>query len=214
VLRRFEMYSFRKGVTDAQIDHVASVLRGCGRYIPEVLDSVASRNLGETDIDLIWENAYESLESYNRYMRHPYHISILDRYLLPENPECVIAPPQEMGLGLLGYEIDRPDYRRTHGLRRIVALRLDAGAPAEQVAALEASLRGAAERAPALRLSIVARNPMGEEWFPGVWTHIWEQAFDSEADLRRFAAAEKELLRPPVSASVAVHYRLDRAGEG
>jgi hypothetical protein len=213
MLRRFEMYKFRKGTSEATIDHVATVLRECGRYIPEVLDSVAARNLSDTDIDLIWENAYESPESYARYMRHPYHICILDRYLLPDHPECVIGPPEDLGLGLLGYEIARPEYRRARGLRRIVCLRMAADADPADVARLEANLRRAPERSPELALSIVARNPMGEEWFPGVWTHIWEQAFEGEDGLARFAAAEKSLLGPPVAASASVHYWLDASGK-
>ena len=64
-------------------------------------------------MDLIWEHAYEDADAYAWYMRQPYHICILDRYLLPEAPECITASRRELKLGLMGYEIDGAPFRRT-----------------------------------------------------------------------------------------------------
>ena len=50
---------------------------------------------------------------------------------------------------------------------------------------------------------------MGEEWFPGVWSHVWEQVFADEAALERFEKDERWALAAPVEDWVAVHYRLD-----
>jgi Stress responsive A/B Barrel Domain len=71
MLRRWEMYGFADAVTEDQIDGLAGILRGCGRYIPEVLDSAVGRNGSNADITLVWEHSYEDAEAYARYIRHP-----------------------------------------------------------------------------------------------------------------------------------------------
>src|SRR5579864_1561245 len=91
MLRRFEIYSIR---SDADEDAVAELERACrefGRYIPEVLDSAVGRNLSEAPVQLVWEHAFRSPEAYQRYMVHPYHAAILDRYLLPDSPQRVVT---------------------------------------------------------------------------------------------------------------------------
>jgi hypothetical protein len=87
MLRRLETYGFRADTTPEQVDDLARVLRRTGWFIPEVLDSAVGRNRSSAGVDLVWEHSYESPEAYARYMCHPYHICILDRYLLPEAPE-------------------------------------------------------------------------------------------------------------------------------
>ncbi|MCH2170514.1 Dabb family protein [Myxococcota bacterium] len=205
--RRFEMYRLRDDVDPKIVHKLERILRGCGRFIPEVLDSATGRSLGEADVTLVWENAYESAESYSRYMRHPYHICILDRYLLPESPQCILAGG-EPGVGLMGYEIDTPLYRRTRGIRRVVALRVSANSEPDQLTELEQALTEASSRFEELELSIVARNSMGQEWFPGVFTHIWEQAFENEEALERFLGRD-ESLPPEIEHSVSVHYAIE-----
>ncbi len=219
MLRRFEMYKMRDGTSAETVAELEDVLRGCGKYIPQVLHSVVGRNLTDTNVDMVWEQAYESRETYyEQYMRHPYHICVFDRYLLPDSPGRVVENGS-IGLGLVGYEIDGPAYLRKDGIRRLVMLRMRADAATERVDELLSALREAPAEAPQLAVSIAAANSMGEEWFPGVWTHIWEQAFDSEEDMRSYLEGESWLARAErsgwrdetsdvVEASIDVAYQL------
>ena len=116
--RRFEMYKIRDDVPEARVVELEEILRGCGRYIPQLMYSVVARNLSDTGISLVWEHAYESAKSYEEYMRHPYHICVLDRYLLPDAPGLIIEN-DGLGLGLLGYEIEEPTFLRRDGIRRV-----------------------------------------------------------------------------------------------
>jgi hypothetical protein len=183
------MYKIRDDVPEARVVELEEILRGCGRYIPQLLYSVVARNLSDIGISLVWEHAYESAESYEEYMRHPYHICVLDRYLLPDAPGLIIEN-DGLGLGLLGYEIEEPAFLRRDGIRRVVAFQIDAQAGSAEREALVASLAEASSRAPELQLSLVAENTMGAEWFPGAWSHIWEQAFDSTESLRDYLAGD------------------------
>jgi hypothetical protein len=208
MLRRLETYGFHPDTTPDRIDDLARVLRRTGWFIPEVLDSAVGRNRSSVGVDLVWEHSYESPEAYARYMCHPYHICILDRYLLPEAPECITASRRELQLGLMGYEIDGAPFRRDGGIRRIVALKV---APdADAFGAFAADL----EARPGLSVSIVAPNTMGLEWFPAGWTHVWEQAYDDEAAMRAAIADEHVVLsRGPVSEWIDIHYEIDREVE-
>jgi len=143
-------------------------------------------------------------------MCHPYHICILDRYLLPEAPECITASRKELRLGLLGYEIDGAPFRRSGGVRRLVALHADPAAGPEAFDAFANELRARPESVPDLKVSIVATNTMGLEWFPDAWTHVWEQAYDDEDAMARAIADEAALLDAgPVSRWIDIHYRME-----
>jgi hypothetical protein len=208
VLRRFESYAFDESATAEQIADLASALRRCGEFIPEVHDSVVGMNQSEADVALVWEHAYEGPESYARYMCHPYHICVLDRYLLPESPECITAPRAQLGLGLMGYEIDDAPFRRDAGVRRVVAMRAASGIDDREWSGFVSALTDRAE----LRVSIVAANTMGLEWFPNGWTHVWEQAYDDERAMQRAIGGEAELLSAgPIEGWVDVYYRLDES---
>jgi hypothetical protein len=138
-------------------------------------------------------------------MCHPYHICILDRYLLPEAPECITASRRELQIGLMGYAIEGAPFRRDGGIRRIVALKAAPDASDFDVFAKDLEAR------PGLAVSIVAPNTMGLEWFPTGWTHLWEQAYDDDATMQAAIADEAELLgRGPVTAWIDVHYVIDR----
>ena len=205
-MRRFEMYGFRPGTTPAQVAELARVLRDSGRFIPELVDSAVGTNRSTTDVDLVWEHAYESPEHYERYMRHPFHICVLDRYLLPEGPECITASRRELAMGLVGYEVDGAPFRRREGIRRVVVLKLDPGA---EPLVLDAFLEAPADRSesvPDLRCSAVAVNTMGLEWWPDAWTHVWEQAFDDEAAMERALPGEAALLEAGPVASWAARW--------
>ena len=123
MLRRFESYAFRESTTPEQVAELARVLRRTSRFIPEVLFSAVGKNESDANAELVWEHAYDGPDAYARYMCHPYHICMLDRYLLPESPECITAPRPESMLGLLGYEIEGAPFRRSGGIRRLVAMK-------------------------------------------------------------------------------------------
>ena len=206
MLRRFESYAFDETATAEQIADLASALRRCGEFIPEVHDSVVGMNQSDADVALVWEHAYDSADAYARYMCHPYHICVLDRYLLPESPECITAPRAQLGLGLMGYEIDDASFRCDSGVRRVVALKAAAAVDDRTWTAFVSKLTSA----PELRVSIGAPNTMGLEWFPNGWTHVWEQAYDDERAMQRAIVGEAELLDAgPIDGWIDVHYRLD-----
>jgi hypothetical protein len=210
VLRRFETYAFHEDTTPEQVAKLARVLRRTSRFIPEVLLSAVGQNESDADVELVWEHAYDGPDAYARYMCHPYHICMLDRYLLPESPECITAPRPESKLGLLGYEIQAAPFRRHGGIRRFVAMNAapDVDADAWRVFASELTDRPLVS--PGLRVSIVAPNTMGLEWWPDGWTHLWEQAYDDEAAMRRALTDEVGVLDAgPIDGWVDVHYRLD-----
>jgi len=209
MLRRLEMYRLRPDATPAARAGLLRALRDCARYIPEVLDSAIGWNRSSAAIDLIWEQAYASPESYSRYMRHPFHICVLDHYLLPDNPSTILGS-SDLGLGLLGYSIPTPEYRAAQGVRRVVGLRIDPKAEPARVAALDRALRSLPVSTRGPLLSVVGANHMGLEWFPDDWTHVWEQVFPDEAALDEFRARPSPLASwPEVTRSVEVHYRID-----
>jgi len=205
MLRRLETYGFHPDTTPEQIDELARVLRRTGWFIPEVLDSAVGLNRSSAGVDLVWEHSYESPAAYARYMCQPYHICILDRYLLPEAPECITASRRELMLGLMGYEIDGAPFRRDRGIRRIVALKAAAGSSDFDAFAAELEAR------PGLSVSVVAPNTMGLEWFPTGWTHLWEQAYDDDGAMEAAIVDEPELLaHGPVTEWIDIHYEIDQ----
>ena len=114
---------------------LATACRRCGQFIPEVLYSAVGWNLSDAPVHLVWEHAFASPEAYQRYMVHPFHAAVLDRYLLHDSPERVVTD-NDLGAGLVGYQCDEPRVR--HGRGRapaVLLLRLDrraaaGGAPA------------------------------------------------------------------------------------
>jgi hypothetical protein len=210
VLRRFETYAFHETTTPEQVTELARVLRRASQFIPEVLFSAVGQNESDADVELVWEHAYDGPDAYARYMCHPYHICMLDRYLLPESPECITAPRAGLGLGLLGYEIQDARFRRDGGIRRLVAMKAAAGVDAHRWSSFASELTDGSLRSPELRVSIVVPNTMGLEWFPDGWTHLWEQAYDDEPAMRRTLTDEvKALEAGPIEGWVDVYYRLD-----
>ncbi|MFA5884394.1 MAG: NIPSNAP family protein [Acidimicrobiia bacterium] len=215
MLRRFETYGFAPHATPELRDELARVLRRTGLYVPEVLDSAVGRNRSAAGVDLVWEHAYEHPASYAHYMCHPFHICVLDRYLLPENPECITASRRELRLGLLGYEIDGAPFRVDGGVRRIVAMRTATDAAPDAVAALLAEMNARVGAVPEVLASVAAENTMGLEWFPDGWTHVWEQAFADEAAMQRVAEHDAALLAAsPMGEWVDVWYEIDAEPAG
>lgn len=79
-------------------------MRRAHRYIPEVLLSAAGHNKTTVGLHFVWEHAYDSPEAYRRYMAHPFHANIYDRYLLNDSPERIVTDNAYDG-GLLGYSL-------------------------------------------------------------------------------------------------------------
>ncbi len=186
MLRRFEVYALDPGAPAERGRALQAACRDCGLHIPEVLDCAVGTNLSDAPVQLVWEHAYESPDAYGRYMVHPYHAVVIDRYLLPDAPERIVVDGPS-GAGLYGYRCDAPVYRMPGGIRRLVLLRVDVDAPPRSVADLGASLEAATGEVPDMVVSVMAANTMGAAWFDGVtpltapprWTHIWEQGFAS-----------------------------------
>jgi hypothetical protein len=184
MLRRFEIYALRPDAPVERVRALESACRRCGSFIPEVLDSAVGRNRSEAPVHLVWEHAYASAEAYGRYMVHPYHAVVLDRYLLQDSPERIVVD-DPLGAGLVGYSCDGPAYRMSGGVRRVVLLRIRAQSSPEDVARLRHALEHAPGDAPDMVVSVVGANTMGPAWFDGVtpitgpprWTHVWEQGF-------------------------------------
>ena len=184
MLRRFEVYALRPDAPEDRARALEAACRDCGRFIPEVLDCAVGTNLSAAPVQLVWEHAYASPEAYRRYMVHPYHAVVIDRYVLPDAPER-IALDGPLGAGLYGYACDAPSYRMIGGVRRLVLLRLDVAAGADAVARMPGVLEEASRDVPGMIVSIMAANTMGSAWFDGVtpvmgaprWTHVWEQGF-------------------------------------
>jgi len=217
------MYALRADADPAAVQRLERAFLDCGHFIPEVLHSAIGTNLSTAPVQLIWEHGYESAEAYQRYMVHPYHAALLDRFLLADSPERIVTE-NDLGAGLVGYACDDASYAMTGGVRRVVLLSLAPPAGADLLP-LVAALRRAPEQAPEMSLSVVGSNTMGSAWFdgvtpltpPSVWTHVWEQGFATEDDRRGYldgpsplAAAEragwKGWMDGVVVRSAEVHY--------
>jgi len=70
---------------------------------------------------VVWEHAFTSPEAYQRYMAHPFHANVLDRYLLNDSPQRVVVD-NDLGAGLVGYHCTGPVFELASGIRRIVLL--------------------------------------------------------------------------------------------
>ncbi len=219
MLRRFEIYSFDPAASPSAVAALRTGLRDCAAHIPEVRHSAVGDDRGNSPLHLAWEHAYRSPADYRRYMVHPFHASVLDRYLLADSPERVTTD-NGVGIGLLGYACAEPRWFSASGLRRLVVLDLGAATP-DQVADVEAVIASAG-----LATSVLAPNTLGSAWFDGEtpvgpasrWTHLWEQAFADEGALQAYldgpspaAACERAEWRttPGVTASVTVWYRIE-----
>jgi hypothetical protein len=134
---------------------------------------------------------------------------VLDRYLLPESPECITAPKPRLGLGLFGYEVEGAPFSVDHGVRRVVAMKAAADVAPEEWDSFAAQLTARPSRTAGMLVSVVAPNTMGLEWWPNGWTHVWEQAYDDAPAMRRALEDERELLAAgPLDGWIDVHYRV------
>lgn len=161
-----------------------SACRRCGEHIAEVTHSRVGWNLSEIPVQLVWEHAFASTEAYRRYMVHPYHAAVLDRYLLHDSPERVVTD-NDLGAGLVGYQCDTAAFEMATGVRRLVLLRVDRATALDDIRRMEVVLGQASTLVEEMTLSVVGANTLGPAWFDGVtpmagrprWTHLWEQGF-------------------------------------
>src|SRR6516164_5894633 len=234
VLRRFEIYSIREGVPEEQVASLVEAFERCGEHIPELHHSIVGHNLSTQPIHLVWEHSYDSPEAYQRYMIHPYHANMLDRYLLNDSPERIVTDGILGDGALVGYRCDTPIYYMDRGVRKVVLLGL--GGPQTEVDAFIDDLRGLPVKDANVTLSVVEPNTMGVAWFDGVtpilppsqWTHVWEAGFESldayrayqeganqEGD-RRLAEAERGGwgTEGVVRGAVELHYLVRLESEG
>jgi hypothetical protein len=184
----------------------------CQRYLPELLHSAIGYNRSPAKLDVAWEHAYESPESYQRYMVRPYHSNIIDRYLLNDSPERVVTD-SELDAGLVGYACDGPVFYLPAGYaRRVVLLRLQPGT-ADAFAAIIEKMKDANRR---MILSIVAENSFATRWMDGVnqiyetttFSHIWEQGYADLADAEEARTDWKEMAGGMIEKALELWYTI------
>ncbi len=229
MLRRFETYSIREGAPEDGVRALETAFRRCGEFIPEVLHSRVGWNLSDAPAQLVWEHAFASPGTYRRYMVHPYHADVLDRYLLHDSPERVVAD-NDLAAGLVGYHCDGPVFELNAGVRRLVLLRVDRRASPSDLDRLTRTLGDVPAADDRMVLSVVGANTLGPAWFDGVtpvtgrprWTHLWEQGFlttDGLEDYRHGASALADAERRGwdrwrhgiIERAVSLHYVIDGA---
>jgi len=216
MLRRFEIYSIADRAPRADVDHLVRATRDCARFIPEVLHCAVGWNRADNPLHFVWEQAFASPADYQRYMEHPFHANLLDRFLMADSAERVTRN-NGIGAGLLGYACDTAEYYQPRGgARRVVALRL-----ADGVDAAFATIAGQAWRAGAMTLSVFRENTFGPRWFDGetwvgpapAYTHVWEQGFASVDAALADEAPWRAAAAPLVEDSIEVVYAIE-AGYG
>jgi hypothetical protein len=190
-----------EGAAPEKVLQLEEAFRRCGDFIPEMTHSVVGKNLSDVDVDMVWEHGYASPEAYQRYMVHPFHANILDRYLLNDCPERIVGN-SPLGDGtLVGYACDGPVYLMHDGTRKVVLFGLE-GPDEEQTSFIE-SLRSLAGSEDGVVLSVVEPNTFGVAWFDGVtpmlppsqWTHVWELGFESAEAYDAYQKGESALAR-------------------
>jgi hypothetical protein len=203
MLRRFEIYTLRDGVPADSVKRLEQAFTACGEFIPEVNHSVVGTNLSDQPIHLVWEHSYDSPEAYQRYMVHPYHANVLDRYLLNDSPERIVTS-SPLGDGVLvGYACETPVYYVKDGVRKVVLFGLSGPEAETGRGGFIDALRKLADTEEGVVLSVVEPNTMGVAWFDGVtpilppsqWTHVWELGFESLDAYQAYQRGDHPLAR-------------------
>jgi hypothetical protein len=217
MLRRWEIYSLAPDAPKAEVQEMERRLLECQRYLPELLHSAIGYNQSPVGYDVAWEHAYESPESYQRYMVHPYHSNIIDRFLLNDSPERVVTD-SDLDAGLVGYACDGPVFYLPPGhARRLVLLRLRPGS-ADAFAAIAEQSRTSDPR---MVLSVFAENSFATRWMDGVnqiyaettFTHIWEQGYANLADAQAASTNWQAMAGNMIEKSLELWYSI-KAGCG
>jgi hypothetical protein len=207
VLRRFETYAFLPGTSSEARRRLADVLLGAGRHIPEVLGSAVGWNRAPASTELVWEHWFDSPDAYQRYMVHPYHAELIDRYVLADSPERVVETAR--GAGLFGDHRDEPPDTESPW-HLVVLLDVDPATDEGAERTLWEALRSAATSRGARHVGVGA-NSLANAWFDGVtalpgppprWSHVWEAGLP-EVALEELGTV---LEAPPVRASRPLFY--------
>jgi len=212
MLRRFEIYPIDPRASIEGRQAMNAGIRDCGKYIPELLDSAIGHAESDSQLDFVWEHAYESPASYRRYMAHPYHAAVLDRFLLSDSPERIIMD-DDSGLGLAGYTCEPGEYLLPGGAaRRLVALRLKEGSEEDfaRIAAEEAQRAG-------MLISVFKPNSFATRWFDGETdmgfespiSHLWEQGFSTMEAARAYQPRWREMASGNVENAVELLYEVE-----
>jgi len=227
MLRRFEIYGLRSDAAPEAVTSLVMACRRSGDFIPEVLHSRVGWSRTGGRPQLVWEHAFGSPASYQRYMVHPYHASVLDRFLLHDSPERVVVDT-DLGAGLVGYHCDGPVFAMAGGIRRLVLLRIDDGASPDEISRLRQALAHGPVDDDRMTLSVSAANTLGAAWFDGMtpvgppprFTHLWEQGFADldmldgyRAGTSALATAERRgwegWMDGIVTRTASLHYEID-----
>jgi hypothetical protein len=218
MLRRFEIYSMDPNARPEKVEAMRASMRNAQRYIPEVLHSAVGYNKSDVALNFVWEHAYESSETYKRYMIHPFHANIYDRYLLNDSPERIVTN-NPYDVGLLGYSCDSPIYFLTNGAaRRLVLLRVAEG----REKFVRAITEEARSRNPRMILSVFAENTFATRWLDGVtrilehttYSHIWEQGYVSLEDAAVAGNDWRASAGAEVEKFIELWYEIDAGYEG
>ena len=193
MLRRYEIYSVDPNAPKDLLARMDESMRHAQRWIPEVLHSAIGMNKSPVGLHFVWEHGYEDSEAYKRYMVHPFHANVYDRYLLNDSPERLVTN-NPYDVGLVGFNVEGPQYFLPSGYaRRVVMARLKKGT--------EDAFRALTEKEkaanPKMVLSLLAENTFGTRWMDGVtkmlddttYTHIWEQGYKTLADAEAASTA-------------------------
>lgn len=217
MLRRWEIYSLAPGTPNAKVEEMERRFLECQRHLPELLHSAIGYNQSPAGYDIAWEHAYQSPESYQRYMVHHYHSNIIDRYLLNDSPERVVID-SELDAGLVGYACEGPVFYLPPGhARRLVLLRLRPGSAEAFAAIIEQSKA----TNPSMLLSVFAENSFATRWMDGVnqiyaettYTHIWEQGYADLADAEQASTSWQIIADDMVEKTLELWYTI-KAGYG
>jgi hypothetical protein len=182
-LRRWEMFSLAPDAPEAARERLVRAMHDCDRFISGITRCAVGTNTAGPPIELVWETTYESVGAYgSTYMTHPYHASLLDRFLLPDCPER-ITTTNSLGAGLVGYPVEPDRPLGPVAVRRLLLLDFDDAEVAARSAAAVAEVAAAGGWSD----SILAENTMATRWFDGesdlgfrsAWSHLWDQCFAS-----------------------------------
>ncbi len=186
MIRRFELYKVRQGTPAETLDKFETMFMVIKKYVPQVHESFIGRDISGSDVTHIWDHGLADWHEFlDIYMSHPYHICILDRYLLWDNPECITERSGKGGHVYYETESWQPSLNK--GLKRLILFRIRSDADPKWMGNLQEDMRKLSKQVPGMKVSSAGQNLSGKI-FRTKWTHVWEQIFEDEAALKRYLA--------------------------
>ena len=186
IIRRFEVYKIGLETPPQTLDRFERMFSVVSQYIPQVKESFLGKNLLDTEPTHVWEHSFENWNDFLEvYMPHPYHACVLDRYLGPESPECIMEMTSK-GAHVY-YETGGWKPLLNRGLKRLVLLRVRSQAEQQFTEALEEEAKQIKAQVRGMKVSYLARDQSGSIWgWVAWWTHVWEQVFSDEEALKTY----------------------------